>query len=80
MDLSQIDPALLAFIPVHAPPPGVVSNFDNPASRAHQTQIAIYVSLSVMIIPLVLRIYTRARITRTLGSDDCMSLKHTMKT
>jgi hypothetical protein len=71
MDLSKIDPARLPFIPAGVPPNGTLSNLVNPPSRVHEIKTVIYVTVSFMFVPLVLRLYTRARITRNFGADDC---------
>lgn len=53
------------------PPPGVVPNFDNPESIAHRV-IIISVLGAVIGIPLCLiRLYTKRRILRNFGWDDC---------
>lgn len=78
MDLSKLDPEMLMHIPVHPPPPGVTSNFIDPLSRAYQTRIAIGVMLALMVPLLFLRLYTRLRVTKTFGLDDCMSFQPDM--
>jgi len=74
MDPTKIPPEMLAQLPALQPPPGVVPNFVNPQSIAHQTRTAIYVTLPLMLLFLVLRLYTRLRILRAVGADDCKSL------
>ena len=65
------DPALLAKIPALQPPDGVTSNFVDPESRAGIFRAVAYTSLSIMMVFLLLRIYTRAVVNRTFGADDC---------
>ena len=67
----EIDPALLATFPALSPPAGVKSNFVDPESRAGTFRAVAYTSLSIMMVFLLLRIYTRARVNRMFGADDC---------
>ena len=58
-------------IPVVPPPPGVTPNFIHPASR---TNVAVAVCTSVLVVTFILfgvRVYTRLKITRSFGHDDC---------
>ncbi|KAI9883866.1 MAG: hypothetical protein M1823_004357 [Watsoniomyces obsoletus] len=61
--------------PAMEPPPGIVSNFDNPESRKELVVIAAIVCPIISGLFLTLRLYTRTFITRTLGWDDytCMA-------
>ncbi|KAF2726751.1 hypothetical protein EJ04DRAFT_480099 [Polyplosphaeria fusca] len=70
MDLSKLPPDMLAHIPAGIPPNGTTSNLINPPSRENQTKTVMYASLVIMVIPLILRLYTRARIQRSFGADD----------
>lgn len=57
--------------PALAPPPGIVSNFDDPPSQAYAIIIAIVFFL-VSTTPFVLvRLYTRYYINQRLWWDDC---------
>ncbi|KAI9822099.1 MAG: hypothetical protein M1826_000559 [Phylliscum demangeonii] len=56
------------------PPPGVVPNFDHPASHRSRLLAANIIGLSVAGIFVCLRIYTRQRLTRRLGFDDATSV------
>lgn len=71
MDLSKVPEELLNTIPTTKPPPGVVSNFINPVSRAAEIQIPAYVFLPLIVGFVALRLYTRVKITGKLGADDC---------
>ncbi|KAI1175953.1 hypothetical protein F4777DRAFT_548569 [Nemania sp. FL0916] len=62
MDLSQI--------PSAPPPPGVIPNFVNPPSIAPICRIVIAVTLPLMAIFLILRIYVRVAVSKKLGIDD----------
>lgn len=57
-------------IPVATPPPGVTPNFINPPSRSHVAVAVCTVSLVVTFIFVVVRVYTRLRITCSFGYDD----------
>ncbi|KAI1462046.1 hypothetical protein F4805DRAFT_411862 [Annulohypoxylon moriforme] len=59
------------------PPPGVVPNFVNPPSRGPMIRAGMYSILPIMVAFVVLRIYTRARLTHALGSDDYLCLLST---
>ena len=61
----------LSKIPSQAPPPGVTSNFENPYSLAVLPRGFIYATLPPMVLFLGLRFYTRIKITRQVGIDDC---------
>lgn len=53
------------------PPPGVTPNFDDPESIAHRV-VAISVLGAAIAIPVcLLRLYTKRRILRNFGWDDC---------
>ncbi len=58
-------------IPAQAPPAGVTSNFENPYSLAVLPRGFIYATLPPMLVFLGLRFYTRIKITRNVGVDDC---------
>jgi hypothetical protein len=73
VDLSAIPPEYLASIPALPPPPGVTSNFLNPAENRIGCRLAIYITLPMAIIAVVMRIYTRVRISGGVGADDCES-------
>ncbi|KAK5631974.1 hypothetical protein RRF57_007688 [Xylaria bambusicola] len=60
--------------PARPPPPGVIPNFTNPPSLSWMGRVAVYITLPVMIVILALRVYTRTRIVKQFGIDDCMML------
>ncbi|KAI8944743.1 hypothetical protein F4801DRAFT_570613 [Xylaria longipes] len=74
MAKSDTDWSLLEQIPALPPPPGVQSNFDNPETREGLAKIVVGLTYGLMVIFLALRIYTRVRITNSLGIDDYLSL------
>lgn len=61
----------LSKIPSQAPPPGVTPNFENPYSLAVLPRGFIYATLPPMVLFLGLRFYTRIKISRQVGIDDC---------
>ncbi|KAI1748061.1 hypothetical protein F4782DRAFT_386685 [Xylaria castorea] len=71
---SYTDWSLLEQIPALPPPPGVQSNFDNPETREDSAKIVVVLTYGLMLIFLALRIYTRVKITNSLGIDDYLSL------
>lgn len=71
MDISKIDPAELPYIAAGDPPDGVTSNLSNPPTRVGETVIVICVTVPIMAVALALRLYTRLRVTRNFGADDC---------
>lgn len=71
LDPSKLPPALLAVVPALAPPPGVTPNFIDPPSREDLGKGFVYAFLPIMVCFVTLRMYTRARISRTFGLDDC---------
>ncbi|KAJ8120457.1 hypothetical protein ONZ43_g2838 [Nemania bipapillata] len=68
---SDTDWSLLDTIPALPPPAGVQSNFDNPETREDLAKIVVGLTYGLMLVFLALRIYTRIRITNSLGVDDC---------
>ena len=56
------------------PPPGVIPDFEHPASRGYQIVIATAILYPLATFILCLRLYTRAILVRSMGSDDCKSL------
>lgn len=60
-------------IPSLPPPPGVTSNFKNPESKGYESIITTTICLSLMTPVFVLRLYSKAFVTRSLGWDDCKS-------
>ena len=67
----------LATIPALPPPPGVVSNFENPPSEATSIITVTAVFLAFMLAMVMMRIYTKGWIIRSLGWDDCKGVSDT---
>lgn len=63
VDLNQI--------PASAPPDGVTPNFVNPPNQNYQIySINIALCLTGTAV-LILRLYTRGKLQKTIGVDDC---------
>lgn len=62
VDLSQF--------PSMQPPPGEVSNFENPASIAYIGRNVMYTFLPLMFVFLALRLFSRLRVRYNFGADD----------
>lgn len=68
---SDSDQSLLEQIPALKPPTGVESDFNSPETREGLAKIVVGLTYGLMLVFLALRIYTRVRITNSLGVDDC---------
>ena len=62
--------AALQNYPLQPPPPGHVSNFDNPESRGSAIVALCSVFLGVMWPILLLRLYSKMCVIRKFGWDD----------
>ncbi|KAI1419573.1 hypothetical protein F5Y12DRAFT_231815 [Xylaria sp. FL1777] len=71
---TDTDWSLLEHIPALPPPPGVQSDFDHPKTREEEAKIVVGLTYALMLLFLTLRIYTRIRVTNSLGVDDHLSL------
>ena len=60
--------------PMLPPPPGVKSNFERPVTRIPSYNAIIIIPLILASLFVVLRIYTRAWISKSLGWDDYTSV------
>ena len=73
---SQLTPAMLADpeiqrqYPAAEPPPGVIPNFAHPENRGPILVTVGGLMLSLMVIFLVNRLYTKARIVQKYSWDD----------
>ena len=63
----------LSEIPALKPPPGIKPNFVNPPSYANALVTVNAVFLTLMLITLALRLYTKGVLLKSLGWDDCKS-------
>ncbi|KAJ0417614.1 hypothetical protein BJY00DRAFT_325448 [Aspergillus carlsbadensis] len=59
----------LSLIPMRPPPPGEVSNFVDPDSISWVGRLSIYLTLPIMVIAVILRVYVRLS-KRKVGTDD----------
>ena len=60
-----------ANLPALVPPPGVLSNFDNPKTLAPSLVAVNVTFIPLMVIAVALRMYSRGFIVHALGWDDC---------
>ncbi|KAJ2985612.1 hypothetical protein NUW58_g5436 [Xylaria curta] len=74
MAQSRTDWSLLEQIPALPPPAGAQSNFESPETREDLAKVVVGLTYSLMLVFLALRIYTRVRITNSLGADDYLSI------
>ncbi|KAG6363982.1 hypothetical protein INS49_009085 [Diaporthe citri] len=65
-------------IPAGPPPPGKVPNLIDPPSQAPILSIGIYVLLPLLVPFVVMRLYTRLRLTRAFGIDDLLCIASTV--
>ena len=65
------DPATLAGIPAALPPPGVVPNPEHPYSSGYILIVVGTILLTVMLLSVCIRIYTKIRIVKKSSPDDC---------
>jgi hypothetical protein len=63
--MSELDKPLLP------PPAGVQSNYVNPPSRAPLIVWSNAVGLSMMLLCVIMRLYVRSRLMRSVWWDDC---------
>ena len=65
----------LSKIPYQMPPLGVISNFANPVTLSDVIIAVSTVTLFLAFIFLCMRLYSTMRITRSIGSDDYLTLQ-----
>lgn len=68
---QTMDPDNLDTTPSVPPPPGRTSNFIDPESRSYQLYNLIAFLSALVFVTVSLRLYTRLKITRSFGVDDC---------
>lgn len=76
MSFDGIPDSVLENFPAGAPPEGVTPNFINPPNHDVLIITLNTVLLTVMWTTVILRLYAKGRILRTLGWDDCKLLSH----
>jgi hypothetical protein len=75
LDISSLTPEMLqalAYMPGRAPPQGVVSNFENPPSRAALQIWSTSVCMALALLFFFNRLYIKARLMKKWSWDDCM--------
>lgn len=68
--MDSHDPSGLLHLPLSPPPPGKISNFAHPESRASTIYIAAAVCLSLALVFAGLRIYAKFTIMKKMKWDD----------
>lgn len=58
---------MVALVP---PPPGVTPNFDNPEWGGRHVVVLGLLGIPIAFLFLVMRLYTKAKINRSFGSED----------
>ncbi|KAI0169179.1 hypothetical protein GGR52DRAFT_510976 [Hypoxylon sp. FL1284] len=59
-------------VPAAAAPPGMTSNLIDPPSNAQLTKRVVYITLPIIVVCLMMRIYASLRISRKFHLDDYM--------
>lgn len=60
-------------VPAAAAPSGQTSNLIDPVNHAYKVLICNTVCLVIVFFFVGLRLYTRLRVVKSIGSDDCTS-------
>lgn len=58
-------------MPLGSPPSGVIPNFVNPDSNAYQLIITVAVCLTLVVLAVSMRLYTKYFIMHSMDWDDC---------
>ena len=58
-------------LPAHWPPPGTISNFIDPVTRGPALVISSAIAVTLMVLAVTVRFYTKLYIRKTWGWDDC---------
>lgn len=69
---SDFDSSGPTMIPAIPPPPGVTSNFVNPANCGRLLVVTGSVLVGIMVVFIAARAYTKTFITRKFFWDDCL--------
>lgn len=62
--------------PAGTPPAGVQPNFDDPANLNTIIYITKTIALTLTTLAVLIRVYTRHVLIRSMGHDDCMFWYH----
>ena len=57
--------------PAHVPPPATTSTYDETPSLQPYNIVCQTICLTLVTVLLILRIYTKGRVLKSLGWDDC---------
>lgn len=68
-----MDDSYLDTTPMRQPPPGVVADLVHPVSQSYKLIIFTSIMSAFVAFFTAGRIYTRLKITRSFGADDCKS-------
>lgn len=75
LEIDMADPNIDYWqVPAATPPNGTTSNFVNPPSVGNRQTITNIITLIIMIVVVLLRLYTRIFIVKSVGYDDCASI------
>lgn len=69
--MADHGPPDLSKIPTMPPPPGLMSNFVNPPTRAGEVIAAFSICFALATIFVGLRLYVRLAMIRMFGISDC---------
>lgn len=67
---------LVLDLPALAAPPGVTPNFINPSNLQTEHYIVLVLSLVLSSLVVCMRMWTKARLIRKFGREDCKELSH----
>ena len=70
----------LSHVPLNNPPSGLQSNFVNPRNEKGSAIGVMSVFMTIMVVFVIMRMYTKLRISRCPGWDDCMSRQECFRT
>lgn len=73
METSRHMQALLSG-PAKAPPLGIKPNFDNPQNQSANFVLTIVLTVTISTFALLIRMYTKIRIIRKVGWEDCTTI------
>lgn len=60
--------------PAMAPPPGIKPNFVNPPNLEKEFYIDLILCLTISVLAVCMRVWTKARVMRKFQIEDCKSL------
>lgn len=63
-------------LPALAVPPGLTHNFVNPSDLETEFYIVMILCLTISSLVVCMRMWTKARLIRKFGREDCKELSH----